>query len=158
MHIEGENYNFLMYTLSWTTMHCHPYMHCTTVQCNTYMYITYIPCPIATHIHMYVHVHVHILYTCVHVHVHVHVPAGKSSMKQFMPMKPVKRGFKVWVRANTITGYFWDLDVIDQWKENGDWKHTAHFMLEVPKQQNSVYTCTCAWIPQIWICTYFITL
>ena len=32
-------------------------------------------------------------------------------MKQFMPMKPVKRGFKVWVRADAVTGYFCDLDV-----------------------------------------------
>jgi hypothetical protein len=36
---------------------------------------------------------------------------GRSSMKQYMPMKPVKRGFKVWVRADAVTGYFCDLDV-----------------------------------------------
>ena len=27
-------------------------------------------------------------------------------MKQYMPKKPVKRGFKVWVRADSVTGYF----------------------------------------------------
>ena len=32
-------------------------------------------------------------------------------MKQYMPMKPVKRGFKVWVRADAVTGYFCDIDV-----------------------------------------------
>ena len=32
-------------------------------------------------------------------------------MKQYMPMKPVKRGFKVWVRADAVTGYFCDFDV-----------------------------------------------
>ena len=32
-------------------------------------------------------------------------------MKQYMPMKPVKRGFKVWVRADSITGYFSDFDI-----------------------------------------------
>ena len=32
-------------------------------------------------------------------------------MKQYMPMKPVKRGFKVWVRADSVTGYFCDFDV-----------------------------------------------
>ena len=32
-------------------------------------------------------------------------------MKQYMPMKPVKWGFKVWVRADAITGYFCDLEV-----------------------------------------------
>ena len=32
-------------------------------------------------------------------------------MKQYMPLKPVKRGFKVWVREDAITGYFCDLEV-----------------------------------------------
>ena len=30
---------------------------------------------------------------------------GRSSMKQYMPMKPTKRGFKVWVRADSSNGY-----------------------------------------------------
>ena len=32
-------------------------------------------------------------------------------MKQYMPMKPVKRGFKVWVRADAVNGYFSTFDV-----------------------------------------------
>ena len=32
-------------------------------------------------------------------------------MKQYMPKKPVKRGFKVWVRADSVTGYFCDFSV-----------------------------------------------
>ena len=32
-------------------------------------------------------------------------------MKQYMPMKPVKQGFKVWVRADAVTGYLCDIDV-----------------------------------------------
>ena len=36
---------------------------------------------------------------------------GRSSMKQYMPMKPVKRGFKVWVRADAVNGYFSTFDV-----------------------------------------------
>ena len=40
-----------------------------------------------------------------------HQFAGRSSMKQYMPLKPTKRGFKVWVRADAITGYFCDFDV-----------------------------------------------
>ena len=32
-------------------------------------------------------------------------------MKQYLPMKPVKRGFKVWVRADAVTGFFCDFDV-----------------------------------------------
>ena len=32
-------------------------------------------------------------------------------MKQYLPMKPTKRGFRVWVRADAVTGYFCDLEV-----------------------------------------------
>ena len=31
---------------------------------------------------------------------------GHSSLKQYMPMKPVKRGIKVWVLADSVNGYF----------------------------------------------------
>ena len=30
---------------------------------------------------------------------------GRSYMKQYLPMKPVKRGFKIWVRADSHNGY-----------------------------------------------------
>jgi len=30
---------------------------------------------------------------------------GQSSLKQYMPKKPVKRGFKVWVRVDSLNGY-----------------------------------------------------
>ena len=30
---------------------------------------------------------------------------GRSCMKQYLPMKPVKRGFKIWVRADSHNGY-----------------------------------------------------
>lgn len=30
---------------------------------------------------------------------------GRSTLKQYMPMKPIKRGFKVWVVACAVTGY-----------------------------------------------------
>ena len=36
---------------------------------------------------------------------------GRSSMKQYMPKKPVKRGFKVWVRADAVSGYVSEIDV-----------------------------------------------
>ncbi len=35
---------------------------------------------------------------------------GRSSLKQYLPMKPVKRGIKVWVLAST-NGYFWNMQV-----------------------------------------------
>lgn len=40
-----------------------------------------------------------------------HRSVGRSSMKQFVPLKPTKRGFKVWVRADAVTGFFCDFDV-----------------------------------------------
>ena len=36
---------------------------------------------------------------------------GRSSMKQYMPLKPIKRGFKVWVRADAHNGYVSQFDV-----------------------------------------------
>ena len=35
---------------------------------------------------------------------------GRSSMKQYLPMKPVKHGFKVWVRANSHNGCVCELE------------------------------------------------
>ena len=34
-------------------------------------------------------------------------------------MRPVKRGFKVWVRADAVTGYFCDLNVYTGRSESG---------------------------------------
>ena len=30
---------------------------------------------------------------------------GRSSLKQYLPKKPIKRGLKVWMRADSVTGY-----------------------------------------------------
>ena len=38
---------------------------------------------------------------------------GRSSIKQYMPLKPTKRGFKVWVRGDSPTGYFCEFDVYE---------------------------------------------
>lgn len=32
-------------------------------------------------------------------------------MKQYIPLKPTKRGFKVWVRADSVTGNICDFNV-----------------------------------------------
>ena len=37
--------------------------------------------------------------------------AGRSSFKQYLPMKPTKRGFKVWVRADAVNGYISEFEV-----------------------------------------------
>ena len=36
---------------------------------------------------------------------------GRSSLKQYMAMKPIKRGIKVWVLADGVSGYFSRLEV-----------------------------------------------
>jgi hypothetical protein len=36
---------------------------------------------------------------------------GRSSLKQYMPLKPIKRGFKVWVLADATNGYISRLQV-----------------------------------------------
>ena len=36
---------------------------------------------------------------------------GHSSLKQYIPKKPIKRGFKVWVRGDSINGYVSELEV-----------------------------------------------
>ena len=49
------------------------------------------------------------------VHVYLTLPhlynEGQSAMKQYLPKKPVRRGFKVWVVADSSNGYFLDIDV-----------------------------------------------
>lgn len=44
---------------------------------------------------------------------------GKKSFKQYMPMKPIKRGFKVWVRADATTGFIMQFDVYTGKESNG---------------------------------------
>ncbi len=36
---------------------------------------------------------------------------GRSSMKQYMPKKPTKRGFKAWVRADSVKGYVCEAEI-----------------------------------------------
>lgn len=36
---------------------------------------------------------------------------GRSSMKQYMPKKPIKRGYKVWARCDSETGYLYQFNI-----------------------------------------------
>jgi len=36
---------------------------------------------------------------------------GRSTLKQYMPMKPTKRGYKAWVRADAATGYMFQCEI-----------------------------------------------
>ena len=44
---------------------------------------------------------------------------GRSSMKQHIPLKPVKRGFKVWAMANSLNRYMYDFNVQGGDRETG---------------------------------------
>ena len=43
---------------------------------------------------------------------------GRSAIKQYLPMKPIKRGLKVWVRADSHHGYFSDFSVYEGQSES----------------------------------------
>ncbi|CAH1990644.1 unnamed protein product [Acanthoscelides obtectus] len=36
---------------------------------------------------------------------------GRSALKQYMPLKPIKRGIKIWQRCDALTGYVYDLNI-----------------------------------------------
>ncbi|GLV33179.1 hypothetical protein CBL_10526 [Carabus blaptoides fortunei] len=36
---------------------------------------------------------------------------GRSSLKQYLPLKPIKRGIKIWERCDAETGYVYDLNI-----------------------------------------------
>lgn len=36
---------------------------------------------------------------------------GRSTLKQYLPLKPIKRGIKLWVRSDAITGYAYDVNI-----------------------------------------------
>nr|CAH7736512.1 unnamed protein product [Callosobruchus chinensis] len=36
---------------------------------------------------------------------------GRSALKQFMPLKPIKRVIKIWQRCDSLTGYVYDLNI-----------------------------------------------
>ena len=43
---------------------------------------------------------------------------GQHSMKQYMPLKPIKRGFKMWCRNDSATGYRFQFDIYTGRKKN----------------------------------------
>ena len=38
---------------------------------------------------------------------------GRSSLKQYIPNKPIKRGFKMWMRADSKSGYVCEFEVYE---------------------------------------------
>lgn len=36
---------------------------------------------------------------------------GRSVLKQYLPLKPIKRGIKIWQRCDSLTGYVYDMNI-----------------------------------------------
>lgn len=36
---------------------------------------------------------------------------GRSALKQYLPLKPIKRGIKLWQRCDSLTGYIYDFNI-----------------------------------------------
>ena len=51
---------------------------------------------------------------------------GRSALKQYMPMKPIKRGIKVWVLGDSTNGYFSRFQVYMGREENREVGLGAH--------------------------------
>lgn len=71
---------------------------------------------------------------------------GRSSLKQYMPKKPVKRGLKVWVVADVKSGFFLDFDVYtgaadDRRTEHGLATNVVLSLTDAYKQQNRHIYC-----------------
>lgn len=47
---------------------------------------------------------------------------GRSTLKQYMPLKPVKRGIKLWMRCDSMTGYTYDFNIYSGKEDNS---HTS---------------------------------
>ena len=45
---------------------------------------------------------------------------GRSSLKQYLPAKPVKRGIKVWCRSDSHNGYMCEFQIYTGRKESGE--------------------------------------
>ena len=58
---------------------------------------------------------------------------GRSSLKQYMPMKPIKRGIKVWVLGDSSNGYFSRFDIYTGRKEDREVGLGAHVVKELTK-------------------------
>ena len=66
-------------------------------------------------------------------------------MKQYLPMKPVKRGFKVWVVADSANRYFLDVQVYVG-KESNTSEHGLgeRVVLQLNEQyRGKAYLCKC---------------
>lgn len=68
---------------------------------------------------------------------------GRSCMKQYMPLKPIKRGFKVWAMTDSATGYLLSFDVYTGKKKSNkpELGLGENVVLELSKYYTQKYYC-----------------
>ena len=66
---------------------------------------------------------------------------GRSSMKQYIKYKPIKRGFKFWFRCDSKTGYLYELDMYLGRKESTEYSLGESIVLNLAPPLNDSY-CT----------------
>ena len=69
-------------------------------------------------------------------------------MKQYLKQKPIKWGFKMWVRASLISRYVYEVDLYTRKKPNvvkglGKWFSTSqnHFVKVTVVLQSTIFLC-----------------
>jgi len=65
---------------------------------------------------------------------------GRNSMKQYMPLKPIKKGFKVWMRCDSETGYVYQFSIYTGRDKSDD--AVAGLGAKVVMQLTNVLQCT----------------
>lgn len=62
---------------------------------------------------------------------------GRSSLKQYLPSKPIKRGYKVWCLADSSTGYLFNFDIYNTGEqENREGSLGEHVVLHLANELN----------------------
>ena len=56
---------------------------------------------------------------------------GRSSMKQYIKNKPIKWGFKYWYKCYSETGYVYQLELHQEWKEKNKLNFGPNVVLEL---------------------------
>ena len=64
---------------------------------------------------------------------------GRSALKQYMPMKPIKRGIKVWVLGDSTNGYFSRFQVYTGRQENREVGLGAHVVKTLTSDLKNKY-------------------
>jgi len=64
---------------------------------------------------------------------------GRSAMKQYLPMKPIKRGFKVWILADSMNGYVYSFRIYTGKDANRTTSVGEHVVKDMVKEIKFTY-------------------